>query len=74
MLWDDLEFRCLVTDDYHEYIDAVAYELNALVRYFEGFMNVLYVMQAGEFLGHVWVFDKDFESLKKAILEVLNAY
>lgn len=74
MLWDDLEFRCLVTDDYHELIDAVAYELNALVRYFEGFMNVLYVMRAGEFLGYVWVFDKDFESLKKTILEVLNAY
>lgn len=74
MLWDDLEFRCLVTDDYHEWIDAIAYELNARVRYFEGSMNVLYIMRAEEFLGYVWVFDKDFESLKKTILEVLNAY
>lgn len=69
-----IEFRCLVTSNYHELIDAIAYKLNARVRYFEGSMNVLYVMRADEFLGHVWVFDKDFESLKKTILEVLNAY
>lgn len=68
-----IEFRCLVTDDYHELIEVVASELAARVRYFRGSMNVLYIMRAGEFLGHVWVSGKDVKSLRKAVLEVLNA-
>lgn len=70
----DLEFRCLVTDEYREPIEAVVSELAAGVRYFRGSMNVLYIMRADEFLGYVWVSGKNVKSLRKAILEVLNAY
>ena len=66
-----LEFRCLVTDDYHEQIDAVAFELDAHVSYFRGHMNVISISRDGEYLGCVW--GKDFESLRKAVLEVINA-
>ena len=68
-----IEFRCLVTNDYREPIEAVTSELAARVRYFRGHMNVLYIMRAGEFLGYVWVSGKDVKSLRKAVLEVLNA-
>lgn len=69
-----IEFRCLVVDDYREWIDAIALELDARVRYFKGSMNVLYIMRADEFLGYVWVSGKYFGVLKEAILEVLNAH
>lgn len=69
---NDLEFRCLATDDCRESIEAVALELAARVRYFKGSMNVLYVMRAGEFLGYVWLAGKSLKSLREAILEVLN--
>lgn len=68
------EFQCLVTDEHHEWIDAIALELGARVCYFKGSMNVLYIMRADEFLGYVWVSGKDFGMLKEAILEVLNAH
>lgn len=64
------EFRCLVTDDHRGRIDAVASGLGARVRYFRGRMNVLAVIKNGKYLGCVW--EKDFEQLRKAILEVLN--
>ena len=67
----DLEFRCLVTDDHREQIDAVAFELDAQVSYFRGPMNVISISRSGEYLGCVW--GKDFGSLKKTILDVLNA-
>ena len=66
-----LEFRCLVTDDHREHIDAVAFELNARVSYFRGSMNVISISRDGEYLGCVW--GSDFGSLEKAVLEVLNA-
>lgn len=67
-----IEFQCLVTDDYHGRIDAVASELNARVDYFRGFMNVLAIIRDGEYIGCVWVLEKDFVALRKAVLEVLN--
>ena len=66
-----LEFRCLVTDDHHGQIDAVAFELDAQVSYFRGSMNVISVSRNGEYLGCVW--GKDFGLLRKAVLEVINA-
>lgn len=67
----NLEFRCLVTDDRREQIDAVAFELDAQVSYFRGPMNVISISRSGEYLGCVW--GKDFGSLKKAVLEIINA-
>lgn len=66
-----LGFRCLVTDDHREHIDAVASELNAQVSYFRGSMNVISISRDGRYLGCVW--GKDFGSLEKAVLGVLNA-
>lgn len=66
-----LEFRCLVTDDHREQIDAVAFLLNAQVSYFRGPMNVISISRNGEYLGCVW--GKDFTSLEKSVLDVLNA-
>lgn len=64
------EFRCLVANEYHDQIDAVAFELNAQVSYFRGYINVVSISRGGEYLGCVW--DKDFGSFRKAILAVLN--
>lgn len=66
-----LEFRCLVTDDRREQIDAAALELGARVSYFRGAMNVIAVSRDGGYLGCVW--GKDFTSLKETVLEMLNA-
>lgn len=66
-----LEFRCLVTNEYREQIDAVAFELNARVSYFRGPMNVVSISRGGQYLGCVW--GKDFGSFRKAVLEVLSA-
>lgn len=48
-----IEFRCLVTDEYHEWIDAIALELGAQACYFKGSMNVLYIMRADEFIEYM---------------------
>lgn len=68
-----IEFRCLVADDYHGRIDAVASELNARVDYFRGSMNILAIIRDDVYIGCVWVLGKDPKSIREAVLEVLNA-
>ena len=67
-----IRFRCLVTDDYHERIDAIAYELNAGVDYFGAPFGILAILEEDEYLGCVWVLGKDLGQLRKEVLEVLN--
>lgn len=69
----NLRFRCLVTDDYHERIEAIALELDARVDYFRAPFGILAVLKEDEYIGCVWVLGKDPGSLREAVLEVLNA-
>lgn len=68
----DLKFRCLVAEDYHSMIDAVAFEMNAEVQYFHGRLNVISIHMLGEHVGFVPISGKNYATVRAAIRTVLG--
>ena len=68
----DLKFRCLVTEDYHSMIDAIAFEMDAEVQYFHGRLNVISIHMLGKYIGFIAISGKNYATIREAVREMLS--
>ena len=68
----DLKFRCTAAKDFRPMINAVAFEMDADVQYFHGWLNGVSIHMLGKYIGMNPIFGKNYVALRTAIIEVLG--